>query len=140
MAFLIAHIAYIVAFRKEIVSKDRVSVMINDPWMVLPFAAFGVGMMWWMWSGLGEMRWPVFAYTTVIITMLVFSFNRWKLVASASFWTVFIGAALFVLSDSMIAVNRFIEPFQGSRVAIMSTYISAQFLIAWGMSKALQGK
>jgi uncharacterized membrane protein YhhN len=140
VVFLIGHLAYIVAFRIEIGGKPRVSPILNDPWMALPFIAFGVGIMWWMWDGLEDMRWPVVAYTTIIITMLGFAFSRWKLVPPASFWPVFIGAALFVLSDSMIAVNKFISPFEGSRVAIMGTYIAAQFLIAWGMVKGLGGK
>lgn len=140
VAFLVGHLAYIAAFRIEIGDKPKVSPILNDPWMALPFIAFWAGMLWWMWDGLGGMRWPVMAYTTVIITMLGFAFSRWKLVSSASFWLVFIGAALFVLSDSMIAVNKFIAPFEGSRVAIMSTYIAAQFLIAWGMVKGLGDK
>jgi len=140
LAFLVSHLAYILSFRKEISNKPRVAVMINDPWMVLPFIVFGLGMLWWMWDGLGSMRLPVAAYTTVITSMLAMSFNRLKLVSGTSFWLVFIGAALFVASDSMIAINRFIEAFNGSREAIMSTYIAAQFLIAAGLVKGLGGK
>ena len=40
-----------------------------------------------------------------------------------------IGAILFVLSDSLIALNKFYEPNEIYGVAIMISYILAQFLI-----------
>lgn len=40
------------------------------------------------------------------------------------------GAWAFVLSDSFIAVSRFVAPFAGSDVAIFVTYYAAQFLLA----------
>jgi uncharacterized membrane protein YhhN len=46
---------------------------------------------------------------------------------------VFVGALLFVASDSMIGINRFVTPFQGSQYAIMLTYYGAQLLILWGV-------
>ena len=46
---------------------------------------------------------------------------------------LFSGAVIFVLSDSMIAVERFIGPFEGSRHAVMSTYYTAQVLLTCGI-------
>jgi len=48
---------------------------------------------------------------------------------------VLAGAILFVLSDSMIAINRFTQPFELARIAIMSSYITAQYLIAIGCTR-----
>lgn len=46
---------------------------------------------------------------------------------------LFSGVLLFVLSDSLIAVNKFIIPFETSGWAIMITYYAAQALIVTGV-------
>ena len=49
---------------------------------------------------------------------------------------VFVGAILFVFSDSCIAINLFYEPFELARMTIMSTYITAQLIIIKGVLEA----
>ena len=44
---------------------------------------------------------------------------------------VALGALMFVLSDSLIAVNRFVEPVPGARYWIMALYYGAQYLLTW---------
>lgn len=48
---------------------------------------------------------------------------------------IFTGAAVFVLSDSMIAIERFADPFNGSRYAVMTTYYTSQALLTYGIIK-----
>jgi uncharacterized membrane protein YhhN len=48
---------------------------------------------------------------------------------------VFIGAIVFVLSDSILAVNKFYNPIQKSSFIIMLTYLVAQYLIVNGILK-----
>jgi uncharacterized membrane protein YhhN len=40
-----------------------------------------------------------------------------------------LGALLFIASDSMIAINKFLEPHMVYPVAIMLTYVLAQYFI-----------
>jgi uncharacterized membrane protein YhhN len=40
------------------------------------------------------------------------------------------GAILFILSDSALAVDRFKGRFRGAQALILSTYFTAQWLIA----------
>jgi uncharacterized membrane protein YhhN len=40
------------------------------------------------------------------------------------------GAALFVASDTTLALDRFLIPFSAHTVVVMTTYIAAQVLIA----------
>jgi len=40
------------------------------------------------------------------------------------------GALLFVVSDSALALNRFRRPFAAAQLVILSTYYTAQWLIA----------
>lgn len=76
---------------------------------------------------LGAMAGPVYAYVGVIALMTV----------SAAFrrppaLTVYFGAMVFMVSDSLIAQNRFVDPVPFAGAAIMITYYIAQFLIAEG--------
>ena len=45
---------------------------------------------------------------------------------------VLAGALLFITSDTLLAINRFISPLESARWAVMLTYGMAQLLIAWG--------
>jgi uncharacterized membrane protein YhhN len=48
---------------------------------------------------------------------------------------VFGGATLFMISDSLIAINRFLEPLPRVGIWVMITYIAAQYLILTGLLK-----
>jgi uncharacterized membrane protein YhhN len=48
------------------------------------------------------------------------------------------GAILFALSDGMIAVNKFAFEIPGQQILIMSTYITAQYLIVQGLLKHME--
>ena len=48
---------------------------------------------------------------------------------------VFFGAIAFVISDSILAINKFYAPFEKSSFFIMLTYLVAQYLIVVGILK-----
>jgi len=100
--------------------------------MVFPVLTYGAMILWLLWGGLKEMKLPVTLYTLVILTMLTAAINRKGKVNPHSYRLVLAGAILFVLSDSMIAINKFNQPFELARVAIMTSYVTAQYLIAIG--------
>ena len=126
VAFLLAHVTYIVVFRKSSLGfKPRLITYATGFSLFL----FGVLLLLLLWPGLGEMRLPVMVYTVVIITMGFTSLFRQAQGASY----VLVGAMLFIGSDALIAVNKFYEPITAARFWIMITYISAQFMITSGM-------
>lgn len=47
--------------------------------------------------------------------------------------TIFIGSTLFLISDAVLSRTIFIGEFPYHRVIVMSTYLAAEFLIAWGI-------
>ena len=102
---------------------------------ILPVYVYGAFLVYFLYDDLGDMRIPVIVYAFVILTMLSGAISRFGKVSRISFYLVLSGAMLFVLSDSMIAVNKFSYPFNGSRIVIMSTYITGQFLILLGIIK-----
>jgi uncharacterized membrane protein YhhN len=85
-----------------------------------------------LYDDLADMRLPVIAYAIVILTMLAGAINRIEKVKTESYYLVLTGAILFVISDSVIAVNKFSHQFKSSGIFIMSTYVIAQYLIVTG--------
>lgn len=78
---------------------------------------------------------PVIIYALVIGSMVVFALNRYAKVNAKSFRMVLIGSIIFLISDSMIAINFL--AFEGSipRAGfwIMITFLAAEYLIAEGV-------
>ena len=69
-----------------------------------------------------------------ILLMAIFALNRRDRVSEASFYPVFVGALLFILSDSLLAFDKFLVPIPHAGVLVMSTYIAAQYLIVEGVT------
>ncbi|WMT42524.1 lysoplasmalogenase [Paenibacillus sp. D2_2] len=66
---------------------------------------------------------PVMIYLLIILSM------GWFSIMSGNVWSM-IGGTLFIISDSILAWNKFISDVYYSGVLIMLTYYAAQFLIA----------
>jgi uncharacterized membrane protein YhhN len=114
-AFLLAHLAYSVAYLSD---TRRLAPM--D--LLLAILAAG-GMFFVLASaGLGPLLLPVALYSLAIGAMLWRALARVGVVASTSAWLAAGGAALFVLSDSLIGINRFVAPFDGASYAIILSY------------------
>ncbi len=132
-AFLLAHGCYILGLRS--LMRRREGFVRKNPWVLLPFAIYLVGLLAWIWPGVpAAMRLPVAVYAIVITVMALTVVDvLCGYVAASIFTAMMAGALLFVLSDSLIAVSKFGYPFSGSRIAIMATYIVGQWLLARGV-------
>lgn len=130
IAFLIAHICYILVFVKH---RDQNKQPI---WFGLLLMVYGVSMFYGLKDGLGEMLIPVLMYMLVILTMAITAFWRNKTVGKWSYILVFFGALFFMMSDSLLAINKFHTALPLSNVSIMLTYALAQFFIVFGILKA----
>jgi len=129
-SFLIAHIFYIIAYQKTGAAQGQF-----NPWNLAGFALTGATLIWVLYPGLGGMLIPVVTYALVLLTMAVWAHKRKGTTPKASFVLVAVGAILFVVSDSLIAVNRFAFDVPAERLLVMSTYIVAQFMIVEGLLK-----
>ncbi len=120
-AFLLGHLGYTTAY----IARERRLRFLR----ALPFALWCGGLLAWLWPGLGKMAAPVTVYTAVIGTML------WRAAALPQDRLGRLalgGAVLFALSDSLIAINKFGEPFPYARHAIIILYWLGQ----WGITAA----
>ncbi len=130
--FLVAQVIYLTAF---FATPGRNVLFFRKIYLIIPVLAYGIILLYFLYDGLGDMRIPVIIYAVVILTMLTAAMNRQGKVNKQSYILVLIGAVLFVLSDSLIAIDKFAYPFLLARIAIMTTYITAQYLIAVGCLK-----
>lgn len=130
--FLLSQIMYITAFTRI---PGKSVVLFNKLYLFIPLVLFGFVLVAVQYKNLNEMRVPVIIYALVILTMVAAAINRMDRVNRLSYIAVLSGAILFVISDSLISINKFYAPFRYSGIAIMSTYIIAQYLIIYGIVK-----
>ena len=128
-AFLLGHIVYI-KITVGFLPKDLTVKMITS---AFPFVVFFGVLMYLIYPNLGEMLFPVLAYGVTISTFGSVAFLNYRGEKSTENLWLFIGAIIFILSDSLIALNKFYEPNELYGVTIMITYILAQFLICKAM-------
>jgi uncharacterized membrane protein YhhN len=129
---MLTHVLYLVVF---FLTPGKSYALKKQIFFILPVYLFGAGLLFYLYDDLGNMRIPVVIYTIVILTMLAAAISRIKKVSRISYYLVLSGAVLFVLSDSMIAVNKFSHPFKAASALIMLSYITGQFLIVIGYIK-----
>ena len=129
IAFLIAHVFYILVFLKH---RDKSK---QPLWFGLLLIVYGIGMFYGLKDGLGEMLIPVLIYMLVILTMAITAFWRNNSVGKWSYVLVFFGALFFMMSDSLLAINKFHTTLPLSNVSIVLTYALAQFFIVSGILK-----
>jgi len=128
LAFFVGHLAYLALFLKiPHIPMDGVTFLIAAAVFIL-----SAGFVVFLWKSLDDMRWPVVAYTGVIALM---GATAARLDMGTS-W-VAIGAAMFILSDVLVAMETFkIE--DGARVRFLTSpllwalYYGGQGLIAYG--------
>jgi len=129
-SFLMAHVFYIIAYHKTGAASGELR-----PLDVIKFALFGAVLIWILYPGLGDMLIPVLIYALLLLSMGVWAHKRRGATSATSFMLVATGAMLFVVSDGLIAVNKFAFEVPAERILVMSTYIAAQYLIVRGLLK-----
>ena len=123
LSFLAAQVIYTYAFRAGRPFKFNL-------FAVLPFAVYGVLIYVLLKPELDGMALPVAAYIVVIMVMAWQAWDQWDDVRRRWALLAFVGALLFIFSDSLLALNRFLEPFAAARALTLTTYFSAQWLIS----------
>lgn len=134
-SFWLAHACYILLFRRDQPWRRytwRVAAVITGC-----AGAFLVIGLWH--NGLPHsMRMPVLAYTAVIVCMASHALARAATLRTHAAYCVAAGAVIFMLSDAILAVNKFTQPVPAAQLWILGTYYLAQWLIVYGMLPTLQ--
>lgn len=135
-AFLIAHIFYIIFFHQV-----RINEQVKSRWwlvaIVVVYYAVLVAV---LYPKLGDMKVPVPVYGIVISFMLLLALHMLYIKNSKAGQLMMAGAVLFILSDSVLAINKFYQPFEAAGLVIMLTYGMAQLLITIGAIAYIHSK
>lgn len=133
-AFLCAHIAYIFMLRRE------TTRWLPSASAAILCAAAGAALYSYLWThGLPHnLRWPVLAYVCVIATMAAQAIGRAKYLRTPAAVYVAAGAISFMVSDSILAMDKFVAAVPGAYLWVLGTYYLAQWLIVHGMLSALR--
>ncbi len=123
-SFLVAHLFFIAMLHQD------------APWFasragLLAPLGFGVAMYATLWGGLGDpvLKGAVAAYVLVIGLMAAQAIGRAVTLRQRGATLVALGACIFMLSDTLIAINRFLQPVPLSGLWILASYYAAQLLI-----------
>jgi alkylglycerol monooxygenase len=127
VSFLVAHLFYLALFKS------------GQRWFahrgaLLGTLGIGAAMYAFLWVGglPPALRAPVAAYVLVIALMAAQAIGRAAALRDGPSLLVALGAGFFMLSDSLLATNRFVQPLPWSQVWVLSTYYAAQALIVGG--------
>ena len=125
-SFLITHIFYIFTFSRNWLKTNTLAR--------ISFIGFSLIMLFLLKNNVGNsLIIPIVIYMITITIMAISASERNT--NSESFRMVLLGAILFLLSDSLIAIDKFIVPISFQTFLIMGTYVLAQYLIAIGFLK-----
>ncbi len=131
IAFLLAHLCYIVAFRAGFRAGRG---LLFAAALLAVFAGINLAGLWPLLPN--DLRIPVVVYVVVLALMATLALARaWtnnaatQSAPTSARWAA-IGAVLFVISDSVLAWDRFGGGLPAATLCVLSTYYAAQYCIA----------
>ena len=130
-SFLLMQVGYSLYFNREISFKK--SLLFQNPYWIIPIIVYALTLHEIVSGNAAGLKVAILAYTICIAIMMLSAINRFGGVAQNSFRWVFFGALFFLISDSILAVNKFANPVPNAGFWIMSTYALAQYLIVRGV-------
>ena len=118
-SFLMAHVFYIISFRKKTQ---------NTIWKFWPIilGLFATTLLVFLFPYLKEMKIPVIIYAIVISVMMYTALKTQNR-------NLIVGALLFLISDTLLSINLFLQPLMILNLLVMITYIVAQWFLVKGM-------
>ncbi len=126
-AFLVAHVFYSFFFLKQLETWSK-----KHNLTLLALALIMGGFWSMLFPESMQDNWmAVLAYSLVLCSMLFLAINR-KSSLSGYLWVV-LGAILFVMSDTLIAIEQTMPDQKVISLLIMILYLSAQYLIIEGV-------
>lgn len=126
MAFLVMQICYTYRF-----SGDRRPDYLVVPYIPIVFVLIALSTVWTMKHNLNSLFIPILVYSLAIALMA--SFAYWRKSSIAGYGSVYMGAILFMISDFVLALNKFHVDIPKDRYIVMITYMLAQYMIITGL-------
>jgi len=133
VSFLVAHICYIWLFAR--IKINRSPKRKWNPWIITAVLLYVFLLIYILSPYLGALKIPVIVYASVLGGMLTMALHAFDFNGLPAGRWIIAGAALFVLSDSLLAFNKFYSPFEFAGLGIMLSYALAQLFIVTGVTK-----
>jgi uncharacterized membrane protein YhhN len=137
VSFLVAHLFYTKLFTT--LSPLSKNILKKNPIWIISIILFLTAFLSYLVPKIDTtLKIPVIVYALIICTMLLSSINLNEKIGKRSHNMIVAGAILFVLSDSILALNQFDPAFRSitlMHALVMLTYISAQGFIIHGIRK-----
>jgi uncharacterized membrane protein YhhN len=133
LAFALAHVAYIVCFS---LTGSGAGLVRKHPWLAIPYLAG------WTWATafvaphMGVLAFVAVPYSLLLASMALVALDLVGRIPLRGAMSVAAGAALFMSSDTNIAIARFDPTLALPHVAfaIMALYLAGQTLIVLGLA------
>ncbi len=132
-AFFLAQLCYAFAFAQNIADVGGADGVLVSILIAVAIGTYAFFFAWDLMPSVEDgLELPVIAYVVALSLMGILAGFRFRRTYPRSFWLIFLGALLFICSDSILAYNRFRFPVPWADLWIMITYGAAQFMIAAG--------
>lgn len=125
-AFLITQVLYVYLFSRGLGNSSPANKILAG----IPFLVYFIVLVTVLKPGLQDFFIPVLVYGLAISLFGTVALLNYLIKRDVISLRLFAGAVLFILSDSLIAFNKFHHERSSYPVIIMITYIVAQYLIA----------
>ncbi len=127
LSFLLAHLMYLSCFWKRALFQIKRTFLFGSL-----LAMYALTVLYFILPNVGDLLPYIIVYMTVLLLLVLIGFLRKSHANTASYRLFLYGALCFMVSDSLLALNKFYEPFEWASPAIMLTYALAQLLIVLG--------
>lgn len=127
-SFLVGHIFYIIAFRSSISPAPKLAKIL--------LVIYGLSMAIWL-AGTLLTRSEILVAIAICAYIVIISTMGWTALHTKEPFAI-IGALLFITSDSILAINRFITAVPFEHELIMLTYYTAQLFLMLSIRKMQQ--
>ena len=119
ISFLLGHLCFIAAFWTA------------PNWLsVIPYLIYVGIFLSILWKYLDKLKIPVIIYAIVLAVMSWMALSRTIEHHNHDTLHVFLGSIIFIVSDSLLAFNKFKSPIPYAHLWILATYFLAQWFIA----------
>ena len=133
ICFLLTLILYCWYFLQ--IPNTGISLLKQRPYLFIPVTVYTVCLLSLLVPGLGALKMPVITYATVLSIMLLCCLHAYNFLHEHARIYLVTGATCFVISDSLLAIDKFYASFNYAGAAIMFTYCWAQYLLVKGFIK-----
>lgn len=130
-SFLLAHLAYLYALRRR-------AEWFRPLWPLLVYVLIAGGMLAFLWPHVpSQLKIAVAIYVIALAGMATQAACAWRVLPHPATASAALGGVCFVLSDAVLAIDRFAVTVPHSSIIVLSSYWLAQYCIAHSVSRTV---